>query len=106
MAEPLDARVRLDPAGPARERPGPDPDPPDLRPAERAEEDGRSRLGGKPEDDGNAAVGGLLLVLLLEGGKDPEPTRGLVRRRMDREARLSVHAAEHHPSEGVRSHAH
>src|SRR2546429_3710566 len=102
MADPLNARVRLEPARPARERPGPDADPPDLGPAERAEKDGCGRFRGKAEHDRNAAVLGLLLVLSLECRKYPEPARGGLRRRMDREARLALRAAQHHAKQRVR----
>src|SRR5512133_3720050 len=102
MAEPWESGVRLEPAWPPRKRPGPDTDSRDLRPAERAEEDGRGRLGGEAKHDRHIPVLGLVLVLLLQGGKDPQPPRGLGRGRMDREAHLALHAVEDHAQEGVR----
>ncbi len=90
----------------ASKRPRPDAQPPDLGPAEGAKEDRRRRSAGECEHDRDATVGRLLLVPGLEAREDPPAAHRRMSRRVHREARRLLLAAQHHPQERVRGDAH
>ena len=74
MPEALDPPHRLTPAPESRERPRPDAEPPDLRPAEPPEEDRSRRLRREGEHDRDTTRPSLLLVSPLERLEDSLPT--------------------------------
>jgi hypothetical protein len=86
----------------ARERACPDADPPDLAPAERAQEDRRRGLRRKAEDDGDAALLSIFLVLAFECLEDALAARFGIRRRVDGEAGNALLSAYPHAKQRVR----